>query len=457
MFLLLTLAFYLSVLTYYIGTLIYMLPIPFYGLKKWAPQLMVDGVFSAIVVFSYSALLWLIDNFSTIIGADWSGFHVWFIEQFLTISGFIVTLKTIGAGLSSIGLNFLANSLISPMISTLTYLLIFLSTFYILVLSILNLAPVLLAIGSVLHSVPFRLTRGGGATLMSVVLVFSTCSPLMPHFVNVFSNTTIHGRFKYGYLLAEVYVYDALGNPVPHYVYEIYSNEGELLARYSADSSGLVNASSIEKGIPSVEFKARVAMAGYFYETRVESLNPLTTDKLVHNCSNLFVPRPLRAIALFNYDSYTVYSYGSDYLSMSIGSTSSIEVVVVFLREDVVETYVDGVYRNPVETYEYTWRDVRFKAHRYQIPQGTHHIYISIQGSGTPQPSGVDEVYYARDTLGVSLSDISSLIQPVSTLIFRFFIAPVVFISILISTSLALSKLLGGSSGKIARIVVTGI
>lgn len=457
MFLLLTIAFYLSVLTYYIGTLIYMLPIPFYGLKKWAPQLMIDGIFSAILVFSYSVLIWLIDGFSTIVGADWSRFNAWFTEQFLTLSGFIVTLKTIGVGLSSLGLNFLANSFISPMISTLTYLLIFLSTFYILVLSILYLAPVLLAVGLVLHSVPFRLTRGGGATLISIVLVFSICSPLMPHFVEVFSNTQVHTKFRYGYVLTEIYVYDALGNPVPHYVYEIYSNNSELLARYSADASGLVNASCIEKGVPSVGFTARVSIAGYFYETTVASVNPFKIDKLIHNLMNLIVFKPLRAVALFNYDSYTVFSYGLDHLSLSIRSTTTVDIIVISLREDVVETYVDGVKQNPNEIYEYTWRDIRFRTRKYAVSPGIHHVYIAIQGDYLPQPSSIDEVYYARDTLGISLNDLSSLIQPVSILVFRFLIAPVVFISILLSTSLALSRLLGGSSSKIARVVVMGI
>lgn len=453
--LLLMLAFYLSVLTYYIGVLIYSIPLPFYGLKKWAPQLMVDGVFSAILIFSYTVLLWLIDYLGNLIGADWGSFNNWFTNQLLTTAGLLVTLKTLGLGLSSVGLGFLANSFISPLISSLTYLLVFISTYYILSLAIASLAPILVSIGLVLHSIPFRLARGGGATLVAVAMVFSIGAPLTPLFVETMVSDDLVSRFSYGYLLTDIYVYDSIGNPLPYYIYEIYTLDNVLLARYASDQYGYVNATSVEKGVPSSKHIARVSMAGYFYETIVSPSSLLRNVTLV--CSNAVSLRALRMISVFNMDSFSVISISSNYLFISTDSSADSTLVAIGLSSDAIVAYVDDSPQIPSKTYSYTWREVVFKAFEYVIPSGSHSVFIGIYGSDQPTPSDVDEIYYARDTLSVSTDNLELLVQPVSALTLRLFIAPVVYVSILVSISVGLAKLLGGSSVRVARVLVTGI
>ncbi|MEM1661546.1 MAG: hypothetical protein QXP72_02760 [Desulfurococcaceae archaeon] len=453
---LLMLAFYLSVLTYYTGVLIYTIPLPFYGLKKWAPQLMIDGVFSAILVFSYTILLWLINYIGYILGVDWGSFNKWFTEQLLSIASLLVTLRTLGLGLSSVGLGFLTNSFISPLISSLTYLMIFISTYYILSVAIASLAPILISIGLVLHSIPFRLARGGGATLIAVAMVFSIGAPLTPFFVETIGNYELVNRFSYGYLLADIFVYDSIGNAIPYYVYEIYSLDNALLARYASDQYGYVNATSIDKGVPSSKHIVRISMAGYFYETIVTPSSPLLRN-ITLTCLNAISLRPLRMVSVFNMNTFTVNSISSNYVIMTTYSSTDSTLVAIGLSSDAIVAYVDDEPLVPSRTYSYTWRNVDFRTYEYVIPNGSHTVFIGIYGSEQPTPSNIDEIYYARDTLGVSIGNLEFLVQPVSALVLKLFIAPVVYVSILVSTSVGLAKLLGGSSIRVARILVTGI
>lgn len=157
-----------------------MLPIPFYGLKKWAPQLMIDSIFSAILIFSYATILYIIRYISRIIGTDWNAFYLWSAKEIGAIAGTMASLRLIGSALVSMNLKFVSSSIISPLISSLTYLLIFFITLTTLLTALRIYAPTLIAIGLLLHSIPFRLSRSAEAMIISTVIVFSIAAPLMP-------------------------------------------------------------------------------------------------------------------------------------------------------------------------------------------------------------------------------------------------------------------------------------
>ncbi len=458
--LLLVIAFYLSVLTYYLGVLFHMLPIPFYGVKKWGPQLMIDGVFSAILVFSYSFIQWLIKYFGGVLGVSWERYDAWLVTEVNIVLSTIVLLKVFGMGLSSIGLNFLANSLISPLISSLTYLLIFILTVSMLVTMIYTLSPTLLALGIVLHSFPFRLARSSGATLLAVTIVFSIATPLLPNFIETISisSTNILHKLGYGYIPAYIHVYDTTGKPVPYYLYEIYSIENNtLLARYLGDENGFVNASSIYKGIPSTKHRVVISLAGYIYNTVYEPRNTSKTiTEISIKLSNLYIVKPLRFVALFNSIEHKLVKRDIDYVILDIRVYTKSRIIVVMPRNDGSAVYVNGSYRVPDKTYSYSWGYIDFTAKEYWFSPGYYHLLIYIRSPSTVKPD-FEEIYYARDTLKIDYNKPFSLIYPVTLLIFQLFIAPVIFYSILFSVSMALSKLLGGSSPKIARVLVSGI
>jgi len=457
----LVLAFYLSVLTYYLGVLLYMLPIPLYSVKKWAPQLMVDGVLSAILVFSYSIIKWIIDYMGRLLGVDWSLYYAWLTSEIGLVTSFIIALKMIGTALSSVGLNFLANSLISPLVNTLTYLLIFLISTSIMVSVIVTLSDTLLASGVLLHSIPFRLTRASGSTLIALVIVFSIGTPLMPLFIYMLSsNPGIIGYTGYGFALANIYVYDTCNTTIPLYLYEIYDFNNTLLARYLADVNGLVNASSIEKGIPATNHIGCFKLAGYTNCKVIDSSNYALNRGGVVNVSfrinNLISLRPLRFITIFKSNGFNVTSKSSTQAYIRVNASQSTYMVVVGLLSDTIVVYVNGYLRNPSRSIEYDWGGVGFKAYNYTLNNGLNNIYVNIEGSGSATPE-FEEVYYARDFLGLSIEQPSSIIYPVALFVFKLFIAPVIYYSILLTATFSLARLLGGSHPRIVRVMVGGL
>ncbi len=461
---LLVIAFYLSVLSYYLGTLIYMLPIPFYGLKKWGPQLMIDGIFSAILVFSYTFILWLINYMGIILGIDWNSFYQWLFNEVNTLVTTIVMLKLVGIGLSSIGLSFLSNSMLSPLISSLTYLLIFLVTVSMLVTALVYLAPTLLALGILLHSIPFRITRSSGAMLISLIVVFSIGTPLMPEFINLITPPTMYVLpTSNGFVFANIFVYGRDYRGLSYSLYEIYdARNNKLLARYQTDINGYINASSLETGIPYIKHRVRICFAGYYYEAMVDP-SKYNSSNGSFNISmvipNIIVIRPLRIVVLENLDNYNylhIDYVNSTTIHLVLNTSSTASLLLIMLGNDNALFFMDSMLKQPVESYSYEWGGVGFLAENFTIPVGYHNIYLTILGSTYPKPS-FEEILYGKDYLGISRNDLTNLVYPVVTLIYRLFIGPLIYVSILFSASLALSKLLGGSSSRIARIVVTGI
>ena len=69
-----TFALYLSSLTYFLGVLIYMLPLPFRGLKEWGPTLIKDAIYVTVWVSIYNYVISFAQGLLSIIGASWNSF-----------------------------------------------------------------------------------------------------------------------------------------------------------------------------------------------------------------------------------------------------------------------------------------------------------------------------------------------------------------------------------------------
>jgi len=88
---LLFLAYDLAMLSFFIGVLIYALPIPWYPLKRWAPRLMVDSIIAAILAISFYTLLDVSNFIARILGGSWELFYKWL----KTSIGVMIGLKTL--------------------------------------------------------------------------------------------------------------------------------------------------------------------------------------------------------------------------------------------------------------------------------------------------------------------------------------------------------------------------
>ncbi|MCY0860390.1 MAG: hypothetical protein OWQ54_08185 [Sulfolobaceae archaeon] len=175
----------LSVLTYMIGAMIMALPIPVYGVKKWGPRLIGDGIYSAVWINIYGGVIYLIQSISQAIGVSWSYFITW-IETVVSEEISMYTFTRAFSGLlssvdPSIAIFFAP---ISYIISLLTGIIASTETFIVIAFIINNYYGFFIALGIALMSIPFRVGKGIGASLISFSVVFEIGLPYMPDFLN---------------------------------------------------------------------------------------------------------------------------------------------------------------------------------------------------------------------------------------------------------------------------------
>jgi hypothetical protein len=447
---LLELAFYLSVLSYVTGLLLKALPLPFLLVKKIGRSLVSDGLFSAMLVFSYRVLLELIDYIGGLLGSNWAIYTAWILDKIQALLILLVLLKTIGFALSKAGFSFLAGGFLSQLTSLIsTSLTTLIISTYISTMLYAG-APVLIALGLVLHAVPFRLTRSVGATLIAIVIVFSIGIPLMPAFINTFSSLVGYAVITRGDVCTgEIKIIDDVGRGLGYAIVEGYVS-GELQYRYVVSGNGTLYVDSLY-GLPCVDHEVVVNIADLYYTasvTRGESRNwdlTLVATNTLSIAPNRFV--------LFT-SSYNLASYSSDNKWLNITMSSQGTNFTLYTeRGDSVEVYVDGLMVEPTTTNQVEWYGVNLTTRTYTLNEGEHMVNIRVdwRGSSSPQP---DPYPYSMNVLGVDLMKPETLIFIVTYLFFELTIMPIAYIAILFTISLSLARLLGGVSMSIARLVM---
>ena len=201
---------YLSSLTYFLGVLFYALPIPVEGVKRWAPTLIKDSIYSLVWLSIYNDVINLANYIlHKILNLSWTGYFgsiylmstgvtaqfvaleiiksitmpVTSIMSFFLKSSSTTTATTTSNGISSLVSSLTGNSLNILIHQTQT---IMMSLYFIIILSdvIYYGMPWLLSLGVLLMSLPFRIGRSVGATLISTVLVFYIGLPGMASLMN---------------------------------------------------------------------------------------------------------------------------------------------------------------------------------------------------------------------------------------------------------------------------------
>ncbi|WP_149528580.1 DNA import protein CedA [Sulfuracidifex tepidarius] len=174
----------LSVLTYTIGAMIMALPIPIHGLKKWGPRLIGDSIYSAVLVNVYGGILYLIQEISQALGVSWANFGTWIetvISEEISIYTFVRAFSGLFSSLDPAIAIFFAP--LSYVISILTGIITATETFLVLAFIINNYYGLFIALGIGLMSIPFRVGRGIGASLISFSIVFEAGLPYLPNFL----------------------------------------------------------------------------------------------------------------------------------------------------------------------------------------------------------------------------------------------------------------------------------
>ena len=200
-------AFYLAGLTYFLGVIFYALPIPVEGVKQWAPKLIKDAIYVLVWISIYQYVIDIARGVLDLTGYSWNGYFI-FLTGFTALTSFLYTVlviikvapQIIISILTSIFVPAQAPSVLSKITSIFNFFyggglltneinnlqIILLSLYSIMILSDLIFYGLywLISFGIFLMSLPFRIGRHVGATVISATLVFYVGLPPMQYFIN---------------------------------------------------------------------------------------------------------------------------------------------------------------------------------------------------------------------------------------------------------------------------------
>jgi|GEM_PF-6060107 len=179
---LLVIAANLTVLTYYLGVLIYALPVPSRRVKKWAPLLIEDSIYAAIMILLFAVILYASDYIAAFSGttlaevANWikSSMHK---EVFTYVIG---RLATIPLYLLPVGGGIIASIAILPLMLTFYGVITASASLLIPLYVIMKLKSILTALGLALYALPFRIGKNIGASLIAFIVIGNIVFHFLP-------------------------------------------------------------------------------------------------------------------------------------------------------------------------------------------------------------------------------------------------------------------------------------
>ncbi len=430
-------AFNLSVLTYYLGVLVYALPIPWYGVKKWAPLLIVDGIFSAILVFGFNLIIQAVNYIFSILGLSWNNLMLWLNTTISSVFILIFFIQLLGSMLSKLSFGLIPNFL-GPLYSILSYSLTSLFLIQFISLIIRLHYTKLIALGVMLFAIPFRIARTAGAILISFSIVFYIGLPLLPIFIQTFAQSQEFNQevYFYGISFPHYVVKSYNDSNIPMAIMNIYSVNNTLLARYIADSNGSVYASYPDKGSPNNYFKIEIEYLGYIFKTYpYKFINNFTcnykSDYINDNTTcllNVHVPGILYASAcmlLFNVwnasvKEFNVMGLNNVQLLINVSKQGVYEIMVWHGSKDNIEVMLndsllsyDRIIIDNVEWYGNSLNILKIR-----LDVGIWNVSILLNDSC--QQIYLDkntlEIYYIKHTMNAS--NILSLVEQSSSYYF---------------------------------------
>jgi hypothetical protein len=452
----LILAYRLSVLTFYLGVLIYAMPIPWSGLKRWAPRLIWDAILSATLILASDIILEAVDRLTLLMGGSWDYLNTWITSG----AAEFISMKTLAALIQSlpdpIGVLGGIKLLVKPVDRLATSALYFIGVIAGLAYLVKNYGALISALGLVLYAIPFRISRSAGAWLFSFTIIFTVGLQVLPVFVSSlagppqpFSPGEVAEKgvaplqatvfSEGGGLDGELMVEDAISGE-QYGVYEV--NNGTVL-----DEMG--NNIVMIPSIPPLIFKLNY-MNVIFY------LSPYPV-----NNSDYDIIGGIRRIELNS--PYTIYgrkgllSYtNGEIINVTVTSTEIDAIVWLHSGDYVAVRYINGcqiTVNAPalqlVDQGEWTWRGESGKYRKYVAPEnGTYNIEISYN---CPPPKftyqlsnylGSVEKYLAFYNLNI-----------IKAFILYWFTVPIIYLAVLTSATAGLARLLGGRERLPIRVV----
>ena len=458
----LTIAFYLSVLTYYIGVLILALPIPWYGIKKWGPILIVDGIKSAILVFSFNIIILSVAYISEVIGINWYNFNAWIvgkISELVLLYTFLFSLQTVASKVIS----GITGIFTSPLLSLITYSIILLETFLIVGAVVYSYCSKFIAIGILLHNIPFRISRAAGSTLIAFAIIYFIGLPLLPTFIETITTPTITPKIdlntlKTGVAYGTIYLKDIIGKPIPYAILKITmpNDKSKILALYISNSEGIINALSLERGLPAdEEYLVEVEYLGRIIPVTPNPINPKQHYK--HQNETPYIKLVLKAIDTIVYR-YISFSFEEGTIINYIKTNATLMKLIIKCNNkkyielripdeiELVKIYDNNTEIVPIRKEILEWYGVTYTYYKVEVEEGVHNLEFHFNFNNfTPDKvkPNASEVPYLSNIIGED-NIIEAIHRLIALFFFTYFIAPLSYFFILISVTYGLASFIGG-------------
>ncbi len=273
---LLVLSLSLGMMTYFLGVLIYALPIPLRGIKKWGPLLMSDGILTITMSLLYAIVIYAIHEVFALLGlnrdklvsdivniANTIARLYIFFKLIKTFYSALFSLKLFGLPIGTVikalyemvsavqPLNNPASSFTLDML-IMTFRLGAYAWTLVYILSVVSelLLPILLALGTLMLGIPFRLTKSAGASIIGFAIATYIITPLIVPLLVLLKSYDPTLAFLIDWILhlstggaslGVVYPYgkvvDAKGNAIP-YVYIKFCDGSGICGIYPTYGDG---------------------------------------------------------------------------------------------------------------------------------------------------------------------------------------------------------------------------
>ncbi|MEM1685727.1 MAG: hypothetical protein QXO93_02120 [Acidilobaceae archaeon] len=437
------LAIKLSILTFYLGVLIYSLPIPIRSIKKWGPELIWDSMLALLIVLLYSVLYEASFRLASLLGGSKALFINWYGNSVATALSIKVITSILQSFPSSLVFSNVISALVIPFDRIATLTIIFLTTLGGIGELVFVYGIPLMVIGVVLFSLPFKIARSAGAWLISFILVFTIGLQLLPVFIlNIASYPNIDVENQ-DYKLVAIRVVSNLEHPASNGILILKRPDSSIVASYVISSDGYAKskyANHIFIAVPSNTLYPYLEYSGVLLPLYPNPIN--IGDYKGGDTITLKSPHTI----IFKNPLILVYTTSSTYNILESGD--SYNIVVWLNAGDYIEARVPGSCINNVnsnssiKSYEWEWRGVKGSAYRIEASQPSHYAMNITVSSCTPVSLHYGDTIDYIDTVIGSLSffDINIL----KAFILYYLTIPAIYVFILFLITSGIASLLGG-------------
>jgi len=366
----------LAGLTYALGALIYALPLPLRGVKKWAPLLMNDAILTFVMSIMYSTIIYSANAVFNVLGVsreklvsdiaaianNVARLYLFFkmVKSFydalfsLKIFGFplgkvIEALYQLFSGVQPVG-NWASSFTLELLVMVFKFGAYSWTFVYIVCVVSKLFMPFLLAIGTMMLGIPFRVTKSAGASLIGLALATYIVMPLVVIVLHLFGQYNPVLRTLLDLVLKMPTSGPTLGVAYPHgsvkdsvgrgiaYAYITFEDGSGHYGSYPTDEKGVYDTQVPLGGAPWPQSYVIVDLYGYKYHVGLLNLASLgikdgSAGKLDIRLWDAYVPSPgialIGKVEVVDFSAKTDTKGGITYISFKIVAKKDTKVTII--------------------------------------------------------------------------------------------------------------------------------